>query len=119
MKLLATIALLGALTACTGCESAPVAVTSMQKPTSLSFFKVRDNITILFPDGSTLNGVVTQVGEMQDFFTMPGGPIERSRAYAVRVMKTQQVTGPSGEPIYMQVMLEGVFPEFAMKLIKQ
>ncbi len=120
MKRLVTMALLCALTACTGCESTPgiARVSSMEKPASLSLFKVGDNIILTFPNGTTMNGVVKQVGELRDFDTGKGY-IEKSRAYTIHVVRTQEVPGPDGEPIEMQIILEAEVPEFALTLRKR
>lgn len=119
MKLL--VATLMALTACIGCVSIAaqdVPITPMPKPEVISEFKVGDKVIVTFPDESTLNGQVTEIGPMAEWIMLDGS-IEKSRRYVVSVSRQIPITNDNGDTVFMTIVVEMPVPEFAVVLQKR
>lgn len=119
MKNLTTLALLCALTACTGCESTPeVAPTTppqelkevVAPPASTTKFAVGDKaILTVPPNGETFDVEIAEITEVREFGTGNGDEVQASQGYVVvvtREIKTEQGT--------MVVHLGLEVPEFAL-----
>ena len=114
MKNAATLFLLAALTACTGCESVeptPVEVRPVEiAPVATTKFQVGDEV--LFDIGQEiLEGTIIEVGPIvEEVEDLDGTMRKNVQVYLIQVEVTR--TTPDG--VEMTLVLQGPAPEFAL-----
>lgn len=89
----------------------PVEVEEVAPEVATTTFDVGDLVNVNFPDGTSLPGVVADVGDIEEFVMDEQGTTVTCRSYTIRIIR--EMTAPTGETVVLTMIVNGV-PEAAL-----